>query len=115
MKRLLFFIATMLAAAQTHAGTLITPSFTVKIDVQCEEGNVTCDKVGYLGTSRKTGKSLSLRGKTLHGMCADGVTPCRFLGYAFKNGDTSYLVLDEGTLLVKRGDEVLLKENGKWD
>jgi hypothetical protein len=102
-------------AGQACASTLTTPSFIVRITVNCAEGNVTCDKVTYVGTSRKTGKRMKLRGKTMHSTCADGITPCQFQGYGFDNGATSYSVMEGGRLLVMRGKKVLLDEKGSWD
>jgi hypothetical protein len=114
MKRLLLLPALLFVAAQASAGTLTTPSFIIKVKVNCAEGNVSCDKVSYVGTSRKTGKSISLRGKTMHALCADGVTPCRFLGYEFRNGRTYYRVLEDGSLSVMQGKKLLLEEKGEW-
>jgi len=92
----------------------MTPSFEAAITVNCGEGNVTCDDVTYVGTSRTTGKSITLRGKTLHTLCADGVTPCTLQGYEFHNGKISYRVLVSGDLLVTKGDTVLVEEHGHW-
>jgi opacity protein-like surface antigen len=99
-------------AAETQ--TLDTPSFTITIDVRCEEGNVTCDDVRYVGTSKKTGKAMRLTGRTRHTTCADGVTPCRFLGYEFKNGATVYFLSDGGELIVEQRGKPLLREQGEW-
>ena len=96
------------------ARTLTTPSFVIRIKVNCAEGNVTCNDVTYVGTSRKTGKSITLRGKTKHSMCADGITPCRFQGYEFWNGKTYYRVLDDGSLSVMQQNRKLLEERGSW-
>jgi hypothetical protein len=104
----------LLGMSLARAATLTTPSFIVEVTVNCEEGNVTCDDVGYVGTSKKTGKRIKLHGKTMHTLCADGVTPCRFLGYEFRNGKTRYQVLDDGTLLVVQGKKTLLNEKGEW-
>ena len=93
---------------------LVTPSFVVTLTVHCAEGNVTCDDVTYVGTSRKTGKRITLRGRTKHSVCADGVTPCRFQGYEFTNGATDYWVSNEGRLLVTQGRKVLVDEQGSW-
>lgn len=112
MKRLL--LAALPWACAVHAETLVTPSFSIDIRVNCAEGNVTCDNVRYVGTSRKSGKVISLRGKTLHRMCADGVTPCRFLGYEFRSGGVRYLVLEDGGLIVSQGGKVLVQEQGEW-
>jgi hypothetical protein len=114
MIRLLILPALLFCAASSWASTLTTPSFTVNIKAQCAEGNVTCDKVSYVGISKKTGKSIILRGKTVHSMCADGVTPCRFLGYEFRNGGTYYRVSEDGNLLVTQGKKVLVSEKGRW-
>lgn len=94
-------------------GTLETPSFKIKIEVRCEEGEVTCDNVKYAGTNKKTGESLELTGKTAHHVGADG-TPGRFLGYIFKNESVTYFLSEEGMLRVTKGEKVLLEENGTW-
>lgn len=95
--------------------TLTTPSFVIRVKLNCAEGKVTCDDVTYVGTSTKTGKSIQLHGKTTHAVCADRVTPCRFQGYEFWNGKTRYRVLDDGTLSVTQQDKVLLEERGSWE
>ncbi|WP_180977447.1 hypothetical protein [Janthinobacterium sp. ROICE36] len=105
----------ILLAKQASASTLTTPSFVVKIKVNCEEGNVTCDNVTYFGTSRKSGKSITLRGKTKHSMCPDGVSPCQFQGYEFKNGNSYYEVLEQGNLIVKKGRKIIVNEKGTWE
>lgn len=94
--------------------TLRTASFEVRIDQRCPEGEVTCSRVHYTGTSLKTGKSITLIGRTLHTTCADGRTPCRFLGYIFRNGKFVYTVLENGLLSVKEGDRVVVEEQGEW-
>lgn len=107
----------LLALSQVQAattGTLETPTFTIKIDVRCEEGEVTCDDVKYVGTNKKTGESLKLTGKTAHHMATDG-TPGRFLGYVFKNEGVTYFVSEDGLLRVTKGEKVLLEENGTWN
>jgi hypothetical protein len=101
-------------AGLARADTLTTRSFVVQIQVNCAEGEVVCDDVTYRGKSRRSGKSLELKGKTLHSLCADGVTPCRFLGYEFRNGAFLYRVFDSGKLRVTRGDKVVVEESGAW-
>jgi hypothetical protein len=109
---------TMLAAlfwgplTAVRAETLETPSFIVNIEVRCAEGNVTCDNVLYTGTSKKTGRSITLRGRTLHSRCADGVTPCQFQGYVFNSGNSTYTVTQGGDLIVMQGKKTLLREHG---
>jgi len=112
--RKILLTALMLVAASVHAQeVLLTPSFTVTI-VGCAEGNVSCDDVKYTGVSRKTGAAIKLKGKTLHTMGADGVTPSRFLGYEFRNGKTLYTVTEGGVLEVRRGAKMLFSEQGEW-
>ena len=96
------------------AQTLSTDSFDITVDVRCKEGEVTCDNVRYVGVHRKSGKSITLRGRTHHTVCADGVTPCRFLGYVFPNGKVTYFVAEQGQLMVREDRKVLVRESGTW-
>jgi succinylglutamate desuccinylase len=96
-------LAAFAFAASAHAATqqtLETSGFTVKIVQQCEEGNVTCDDVRYTGTSKKTGKAIKLRGKTMHSMAADG--------------RVNYTVFADGRLVVTEGKKTLVNQRGKW-
>lgn len=102
------------AADASRVDVLETPNFVVRIEIACEEGSVTCDRVTYRGESRKTKKAVVLKGRTAHTTCADGVTPCRFLGYVFDNGGYRYFVSDAGELLVRQGNKVLVQESGQW-
>jgi hypothetical protein len=116
---LLLVVATaspLSSVADDGAGdTLTTKSYVVTITSDCAEGNVDCNDVTYHGVSRQTGKAITLKGTTLHNKCGDGITPCRFLGYQFKNGNITYWVLESGSLQVIRGkNEVLLDEDGQW-
>lgn len=100
-------------AQAVPAETLTTPSFEITVRENCGEGNVSCDDVSYLGISRKSGKSLVLKGRTIHTTCRDQ-SPCRFLGYEFVSGRTIYRVMEDGTLEVRRGDKILVHEKGSW-
>ncbi len=107
---LLFLVAEVSMAAQR----LATESFDISIEVRCPEGVVGCDDVLYVGTHRKSGRAIRLKGRELHTRCADGVTPCRFLGYAFDNGSARYRVSEDGVLSVHQGDRILVQECGVW-
>ncbi|MEH2295952.1 hypothetical protein [Nostoc sp.] len=96
----------------TLAETLKTKSFNIKITRNCSEGSVTCDHVTYYGRNLKTGSSIRLTGKTIHRTCADGVTPCRFLGYEFRNQQYLYRVTEDGRLQVYQGGKLILEEQG---
>ena len=94
---------------------LETPGYIITITNACEEGVVTCNKVFYHGISKKTGKFITLRGSTMHTTCADGETPCRFLGWRFVSPQgVIYEVFQDGTLLVRRGNRVLIRQQGRW-
>jgi hypothetical protein len=108
--------APILYSQMSLAETLTTKNYVITVANNCEEGSVTCNNVTYHGISKQTGKAITLKGSTKHTMCADSVTPCRFLGYEFKNGNVTYLVLESGLLQVFKGEsEVLLEEQGKWE
>jgi len=66
------------------AEILVTPTYRITVSERCEEGVVGCDKVSYVGVNIKTGKSITLNGKSVMVMCADGVTPCHLAYYEFK-------------------------------
>ena len=110
-------LAVRTCAGPAHAATqqtLETAGFTVRIVQQCDEGNVTCDDVRYTGTSKKTGKAITLRGKTMHAMAADGVTPGAFQGYVFRSGRVHYTVYADGRLVVTEGKKTLVNQRGEW-
>ncbi len=114
MNKLLVLVI-LVFSSNIGAATLTTEGYVITIEVNCSEGNVTCNDVSYTGVSRKSGNSIELKGETWHATCADGITPCRFLGYRFKNGSFSYLVLQSGLLQVFRGEnEILVSEMGTW-
>tara|TARA_R110002049_G_scaffold211505_1_gene382474 strand:- start:163 stop:552 length:390 start_codon:yes stop_codon:yes gene_type:complete len=114
------FLATFVLSApvkadeRSHAQILDTPNYSIRIEVRCPEGEVTCDNVVYRGESKRTKKSIRLVGSTAHSMCADGVTPCRFLGYVFRNDAFTYFVNGGGELVVLDGDTVVVSEQGVW-
>lgn len=110
----------MLLACPAHACSAVfervleTPGYQLRISSRCAEGEVVCRNVDYHGISKRSGNALRLQGATHHIACADGVTPCRFVGYVFKNGRYRYLVTEEGRLLVHKGDAVLVDQTGYW-
>ena len=91
---------------------LITPTYEVEITENCEEGIVGCDDVTYVGRNKVTGKSITLKGKSIMHMCSGGADPCRHEGYEFKSGSIVYRVTHEGDLVVSSGSRVLVNEHG---
>ena len=87
-----------------------TKNFSIKITGNCPEGYVTCNNVIYQGTDLRSGESIRLKGKTHHTICKDDVTPCRFLGYVFRNGSYLYRVTNMNILEVYKGGKLILSE-----
>jgi hypothetical protein len=114
--KLMLFPLLLVFSAFTSAQQLDTPNYSVEIQQLCPEGEVQCQNVLYKGTSKISGASIELKGTAWHSICADGVTPCRFLGYQFNNGRIRYLVHESGLLqVIGRSGTVLLEEQGVWD
>lgn len=113
-----FFLGfALLGSAEASGRTydFVTPSYGINIVANCAEGNVTCNNVTYVGRHLKTGQTIRLRGQTVHTLCADKVTPCRFLGYSFRNGTYRYFVGESPAVLeVWRGKTLILSQNGQW-
>lgn len=107
-------LAASLMSCSALAADLETETFRISIESRCGEGHVTCNDVAINAHDKRGGKSVVTTGETWHTTCADG-SPCRFLGYRFVDGDSTYLIHQSGLLQVVKGrDEVLLNEEGEW-
>jgi hypothetical protein len=91
----LCLIGSLLMPIKSNAEEYHNDTYIVKINRDCEEGMLTCHKVNYHGINNKTNQEIRLVGSTHHTICADGATPCRFIGYVFKNGLYTYLLIDK--------------------
>lgn len=111
----LLALARVLSAKCALGETLKTQNFSVTVTRNCPEGSVICNDVTYVGHDLNTGGSIRLKGKTMQHLCADKVTPCRFIGYEFRNKNYRYVVTIEGHLQVYRDGKLLLDEQGNWD
>ncbi len=98
---------TIACATHVDAETLVTKNFQIEITRHCEEGNVQCDRVTYIGKSLNTGKSISLTGKTVNNSHS-----YTFLGYEFRNGSYLYSVTRDNMLLIYKDDRLILREQG---
>ncbi|MCU4677752.1 hypothetical protein N7931_19265 [Catenovulum sp. 2E275] len=108
-------LALLFPTLAMSAEILETPNYKVSIQSNCQEGEVGCSNYVYEGQSKKSGNSISLKGSSWHTTCNDGETPCRFLGYKFKNGNIMYYVHQDGLLeVVTNKNEVILSEQGVW-
>lgn len=89
------------------AETLRTEHFQIKINRRCAEGNVSCDRVTYVGRDLRTGKSIRLNGRTVN-----SARSYSFKGYEFQNGDYRYFVGSDNALLIYKGGRLILSEQG---
>jgi hypothetical protein len=111
-KSLLSFILLPIAigitdTSKASAETIKTDNFKIEIIRHCKEGNVSCDRVTYVGKNLTTGKSIHLNGKTLNSSRS-----YRFLGYEFRNGKYRYYINNDNLLQVYRGKQLILQERG---
>ncbi len=107
------FVSLMLAASVSSAVTPVKANFILGMDVQgqrlnlyygCGEGSVTCDDMLLVAPdlerllqTKQLGKRQNkspytvklYSAKTKHSLCNDGVTPCGFQGYRFKDKDVN--------------------------
>jgi hypothetical protein len=74
--------------------------FKAVIEYDCNEGNLTCDKVFLKSTRLKDNSSIELKGATINTNCPD---VCDFQGYEFDNGKYNYAFYPS------------LKGNDVWD
>jgi hypothetical protein len=102
------------SSAQAQSGeSFVTENYRIRITNNCGEGVVVCNDMTYYGENLKTGRSITLKGRTVHSLCNDGVTPCRFDGYVFKSGDYRYVVTISNSLIVYKGDREILYERSR--
>jgi hypothetical protein len=108
-------VCLVLAAGLAHSQpvTLDTPTYRIRIESSCAEGSVTCRKVKYIGTNKRTGRSVTIVGHTVPASCRDE-QPCSFQAYEFVRGEYGYYVTKDGTLVVSKGNANLLREQGVW-
>ncbi|WP_036625080.1 hypothetical protein [Pantoea sp. AS-PWVM4] len=89
--------------------------FKAEITYDCEEGNLTCDKVYLQSTRIKDNSTITLKGETINTNCPD---VCDFQGYEFKNGKYNYSFYPtlKGSELwdyiVTLNDKVIAKDSG---
>jgi hypothetical protein len=104
---LISILGIMTCAGIASAETIETENFRIKITRRCAEGNVSCDRVTYVGKDLNTGKSIRLNGKTVNSS-----NSYSFLGYEFRNGKYLYSVTNTNILRVYLGKKLILEEQG---
>lgn len=114
MNKLMCTLFMLFSSMVSYSQTLDTPDYIVTITCESKEYEVGCNKVTYTGVSKKSGNKISLVGKQIMKMCADGVTPCHSLGYVFENEGVRYFVSEDGVLTVTQGDKTIIDQSGLW-
>lgn len=88
-----------------------TSDFTITLVNSCGDFYTICNKVKYLGLGNKSGKQITLEGKTIH---PEGSNKAH--GMVFSNGDVDYIVIfNPLELKVMQGNKMLIEQSGKWD
>ena len=97
------------------AEKLITESYEITIVSSCAEGNVTCESMGFQLKDIKYNKISIHTGNTVHSLCKDRVTPCRFQGHRFATKSKIYFIGTDNKLEVtNRINSAIAIESGQW-
>ncbi len=75
--------------------------FWIKILNLCSEGNITCDKVVYVGVNKNNGDYIILNGKSISDRNMN------FKGYVFKNGIYEYNIFKNNFLYISKNNQIL--------
>lgn len=104
-----FFIVSFFTAANAaimEKCSYETDDLWIKIINLCEEGEMSCDKMVYIGLNKKTGDYITLSGKSVISK-----SNYNFLYYEFINNDTKYLITRDNTLEIMQGGKLILSKN----
>lgn len=113
MMKYVFGLMVFLYSSFCSSQVLETEHFIVTININCDS-EMLCDDVLYIGKSKISDNEIHLKGSTVHTMCSDGVTPCTFKGYLFKNGNIEYFISVFGDLIVTDNKgKTLVEESGE--
>ena len=104
-------LAIPLPAFQAEAKEMYSSkTYEFSIERRCQEGWVSCDNVLLESRNKKTGENLRIIGSTHHSTCADGISPCRFIGYIFKKDDLKIVIDDQNIVLIRNGTQILREQ-----
>ena len=85
-------------------------TYRFSIERRCQEGWVSCNNVQLEIYNKKTGENLRILGSTHHSTCADGISPCRFIGYIFKKDDLKIVIDYQNIVLIRNGTQILREQ-----
>lgn len=75
--------------------------FWIKIIYLCQEGDVGCNKIVYIGVNKDSGEYIALKGKTLLD------EEQNFKGYSFDNGVYKYDIFRNNTLYISKNGKIM--------
>lgn len=112
---LLAIAAVCFSATLASAQTLTTESYQIDVTSLCPEGEVTCQQMSFALTVKESGNVQHYEGRSLHRLCADGETPCQFIGYRFRDDKRQFTLFDNGALEINCGAGLeIVREQGQW-
>jgi hypothetical protein len=107
---------------QASSYTLETSGYIIKLQSDCKNGKMSCNKFTYYGKSKRNGNSITLHGTRTKYPCYDKV--CKGRDFVFKKGDYVYWITALGHLTVTKTImldknrakyESVVDEDGKWE
>ena len=104
----------LFACLTASAEKLVTKNYVIEI-VSCPEGNVSCKNVQFTIKELISKQKQTVIGETVHSLCKDGTTPCRFQGYQFSTTKEHFTLTTDGSLTIKKSDKTSTVEQGKWE
>jgi hypothetical protein len=94
---------------------LTTPTRIIVLLVACQEGELDCQHVIYVGIDRVSGLVTQLKGTDWVRNCPRQDMPCQHVGFKFPSNDRNYYITDDGSLTIQsNAGAPLITEHGKW-
>lgn len=81
--------------------TFQNDTFWIKIIELCGEGDISCDKVAYIGLNKQSGEFITLKGKAIKAF--------KYAGYEFANQGYTYHITRDDLLLIYKGNKLMQK------
>lgn len=102
---LIFPVITFAQNVPMEQCTFESSNLRVKLVNLCPEGELSCDKVIYIGLNKKTGDFIILQGKAVISKSSSN-----FLYYAFINDDTKYIIDRDNFIEIIKDNKTILSQ-----
>lgn len=99
-----FFTVSLFAKADfvlQEQCTYQNEQFWIKILYLCQEGDIACDRIAYIGLNKNDGEYIMLKGKTLLD------ENMNFKGYSFADDVYKYDILRNNLLYISKNDKII--------